>query len=194
VRSEESVQRAVDATVAEFGGIDILINNASAIMIEGTENITMKQFDLCHGVTARGTFMVTKICLPHLLKSQHAHILNMSPPLSTDPRTFTTAGPYAIAKQHMSMIVLGIAAEHPSIRANALWPKTLIGTSAVRNKSGPEYVKLTRTAEIMGLAAHMILLSKHTSGKFLFDDEIYLPNLRDFSECEVTELLPDLFI
>lgn len=194
IRDEESVKDAVNQTVEKFGGIDILVNNASALSIAGTEGISMKAYDLSYGVTVRGTFMVTKYCLPHLLKSEHAHMLTMSPPLTKDPNSIKAQVPYGIAKQLMSMIAHGIAAEHPSIRSNCLWPKTVIATSAISNTVGEDFLKQTRSVDIMGQAAYEILLSKHTTGKFLFDDEVLIPAMGEFADCDPLELYPDLFI
>nr|XP_039255495.1 hydroxysteroid dehydrogenase-like protein 2 [Styela clava] len=142
VRKEEEVQAAIDKTVETFGGIDILINNASAISLTDTKNTTMKTYDLMNQVNARGTYLCSKLCIPHLLKSReagrNAHILNMSPPLNMSPKWFASHGAYSIAKYGMSMCTLGMAQEfaEEGIAVNSLWPRTTVITAAVEMITG----------------------------------------------------------
>lgn len=177
VRDEQSVQKAVDAAVAAFGGIDILINNASAISLTGTTQTEMKRYDLMHGVNTRGTFLCTKLCAPHLKKSSNPHVLNLSPPLNMDPQWFGPHVAYTMAKYGMSMCVLGHAEEFKpdGIAVNALWPRTTIATAAVNNLLGGEaLMNVSRKPEIMGEAAHCILTRKShlCTGNFFIDDEV----------------------
>ena len=177
IRFEEQVQAAVDKTVQTFGGIDILINNASAISLTGTLDTPMKRFDLMHGVNTRGTFLTSKLCLPHLLKAANPHILNISPPLSMLPRWFAPHAAYTMAKYGMSMCVLGMAEEFRAkgVAVNALWPRSVIATAAVRNLlGGDEAIRHSRKPEIMADAAHAILVrpSRECTGNFFIDDEV----------------------
>jgi len=177
IRFEEQVQAAVDKTVATFGGIDILINNASAISLTGTLDTAMKRFDLMNGVNARGTFLTSKVCLPHLLKAANPHILNISPPLSMEPRWFAHHAAYTMAKYGMSMCVLGMAEEfrQQGVAVNALWPRTAIATAAVQNLlGGDDAIRHARKPEIMADAAHAILTreSRKCTGNFFIDDEV----------------------
>jgi citronellol/citronellal dehydrogenase len=203
IRSEEMVQAAVDAAVEKFGGIDICINNASAIMLTGTLATPMKRFDLMHSVNARGTFLVSKLTLPHLLQAENPHILNISPPLNMEARWFQNHTAYTMAKFGMSMCVLGMAAEFASqgVAVNALWPKTVIATAAVRNLLGGEEVCAQgRTPAIMADAAHVILTSnsRERTGQFLVDEDVLRDaGVTDFEPYAVDpskELLPDFFL
>ncbi len=177
IRFEEQVQAAVDKTVATFGGIDILVNNASAISLTGTLDTPIKRYDLMNGVNARGTFLTSKVCLPHLLKASNPHILNISPPLSMEPRWFAHHVAYTMAKYGMSMCVLGMAEEfrQQGVAVNALWPRTAIATAAVQNLlGGADAIRHARKPEIMADAAHAILIreSRQCTGNFFIDDEV----------------------
>ncbi|WCL82283.1 NAD(P)-dependent oxidoreductase [Saprospira sp. CCB-QB6] len=203
VRSEELVQEAVDKAVAEFGGIDILINNASAISLTPTEHTSLKRYDLMHSVNVRGTFLVSKTCLPHLKKSANGHILNLSPPLNMDPKWFANHVAYTMTKYGMSMCVLGMSEEFKDdkIAVNALWPRTTIATAAVRNLLGGEaMVSQSRTPEIVADAAYFILQrpAAECTGNFFLDDEVLMfEGVQDLSQYAVDssqKLMPDLFI
>lgn len=205
-REESRVAEAVAEAAAHFGGIDIVINNASAIFLADTPNTPMKRFDLMHEVNTRGTFCVTQAALPHLLASAKAgrnpHILALSPPLNLSARWFGPHVAYTISKYGMSMLVLGWAAEfaEEGIAANALWPRTTIATAAVRNLLGGEQmIAASRKPEIMGDAAHWVLTQPSTeSGNFFLDDEVLArTGVTDLSAYAVTpgsDLMPDLFL
>lgn len=176
IRHEEVVEDAVKQAVERFGGIDILVNNASAIQLTDTASTAMKRFDLMHQVNTRGTFLCSQKCLPHLLKSEGpAHILNISPPLNLNPRWFQNHVAYTMAKYGMSMCVLGMAAEFEGkVAVNALWPRTPIATAAVKNLLGGEHVmNMSRTVDIMADAAHAVLTKPITAtGNFYIDDDV----------------------
>ncbi len=203
VRFEEQVQAAVDAAVRTFGGIDVLVNNASAISLTGTLHTTMKKFDLMHQVNVRATFMCSKLCIPHLLEADNPHILNLSPPLSMKPKWFANHVAYTMSKYGMSMCVLGMAAEFADqgLAVNALWPKTAIATAAVRNLLGGEAtIRRCRTPEIMADAAYAILTrdAKTTTGNFFVDEDVLREaGVTDFEKYAVDpsqDLLPDFFL
>jgi len=203
VRSEEQMAAAVAATVAAFGGIDILVNNASAISLTRTQDTDLKRFDLMQAVNTRGTFLASKLCLPHLRKSANPHVLMMSPPLTTDPRWFAPHLAYSLAKYGMSLCVLGLAAEWRSegIAVNALWPRTVIRTAAVQNLlGGDEVMARARRPEIVADAAHAILTtdSRTLTGQFLIDEQVLRDRgVTDFSayaDVPDAELLPDFFV
>lgn len=203
VRDEAVVQAAVDKGVEAFGGIDILVNNASAISLTGTLQTTMKRYDLMNQVNARGTFLCSKICLPHLVKAENPHILNLSPPLNLDPRWFSGHVAYTMAKYGMSMCVLGMAEEfkEEGVAVNALWPRTAIDTAAVRNLLGGEAMaNASRKPSIMSDAAHVILTrpSRDCTGNFYIDDEVLAEaGVVDFDQYAVkpgTPLAPDFFL
>jgi citronellol/citronellal dehydrogenase len=203
IRDESLVQSAIDQAVERFGGIDILINNASAIMLTGTLDTPMKRYDLMHQVNARGTYLCSKLCLPHLLKAEAPHILNLSPPLNMTPRWFGPHVAYTMAKYGMSMCVLGMAEEFKGkVRVNALWPRTAIATAAVRNiLGGDDSMRRSRKPEIMADAAWHVLTDDdptHT-GNFYIDDEVLqAAGVTDMDQYAVdptvTELLPDFFL
>ncbi len=177
IRFEEQVQAAVDETVKKFGGIDILVNNASAISLTGTLETPMKRYDLMHGINTRGTFLTSKLCLPYLLKAANPHILNISPPLAMEPRWFAGHVAYTMAKYGMSLCVLGMAEEfrERGVAVNALWPETVIATAAVRNLLGGEaMIRQGRKPEIMADAAHVILTrnSRECTGNFFVDSQL----------------------
>ncbi len=177
IRDESLVEGAVAKTVETFGGIDILVNNASAIMLTGTVDTPMKRYDLMHQVNARGTFMCSQKCIPHLDKAENPHILNLAPPLNMEARWFAPHVAYTMAKFGMSMCVLGMAEElkPKGIAVNALWPRTVIATAAVSNLlGGEEMIRRSRTPAIMADAAHAILTrdSRSYSGNFAIDDDV----------------------
>ena len=206
VREENQVKDAVAAAVAEFGGIDILINNASAIQLTGTEMTEMKRFDLMHQINYRGTFLTSKLCIPHLKQADNPHVLNLSPPLNLDPKWFGLHLPYTMAKYGMSFCVLGMADEYKraGIAFNALWPKTTIATAAIKNQMGGDHMaNASRTPDIMADAAHSILCrpSRECTGNFFIDEDVLRgAGVSDFSryrvnpELEDSQLLPDLFL
>ena len=203
IRYEESIQQAVQATVDTFGGIDILINNASAINLSPTEQTEAKRFDLLHSINIRGTFLMSKACIPYLKKASNPHILNLSPPLNMDGRWFAPHLAYTMSKYGMSMIVLGLAEElkKDRIAANALWPKTTIATAAVENLLGGDFLmQRSRTPDIVADAAFHILQkpSAECTGNFFLDEEVLIgEGITDFSGYAVNpalKLMNDLFI
>ncbi|XP_056592497.1 hydroxysteroid dehydrogenase-like protein 2 [Triplophysa dalaica] len=200
VRDEKQISDAVEQAVQKFGGIDILVNNASAINLTGTVETSMKKVDLMLGVNLRGTYLTSKLCIPHLLKSKNPHILNLSPPLNLNPMWFKNHTAYTMAKYGMSMCVLGMAQEFKgSIAVNALWPRTAIQTAAMDMLGGSEVGKQCRKVEIMADAAYTIF-NKPTSftGQFLIDDDILKKEgIKDFDVYAVEPghpLLPDFFL
>ena len=202
IRDEEQIAIAVEQTVERFGGIDILVNNASAISLTGTLETPMRRVDLMFGVNVRGTYAASQACLPELLKSENPHILNISPPLNMDPRWFREHTAYTIAKYGMSMCVLGMAAEFEDkgIAVNALWPRTVIATAAIRMLGDLIKPEQCRVPEIMADAAHCVLSadSKMRTGQFLIDDEVLgEAGVSDFDQYAVdpgTPLALDLFL
>lgn len=203
IRDESQIAEAVAKTVETFGGIDILVNNASAISLTGTLATPMKKYDLMHAINARGTFACSQACLPHLRKASNPHVLNISPPLHLEARWFAPHVAYTMAKIGMSLCVLGMAEEFrgEGIAVNALWPKTIIATAAVRNLlGGEETIRGSRTPEIMADAAHAILTrpSREVTGQFLIDEEVLrAAGVTDFSpyaSVPGAELIPDFFL
>jgi citronellol/citronellal dehydrogenase len=199
IRDEAQIREAVDAAVKAFGGIDILVNNASAISLTGTQETPMKRYDLMHGVNVRGTFACSQACIPHLLKSSTPHILNISPPLNLDPKWFGPHLAYTMSKFGMSLCVLGLSVEFPKIRVNALWPKTAIATAAVQNLLGGDSVmRGARTAEIMADAAHQIFTGAGSTGAFLIDEDLLRSGgTTDFTRYAIdptAQLIPDFFL
>jgi citronellol/citronellal dehydrogenase len=204
IRDEEEVQRAVEQTVAAFGGIDICVNNASAISLTPIEQTEMKRLDLMFAVNARGTFLVSKTCLPHLKKAKNPHILTISPPLDMKPEWFSGHVAYSIAKYGMSLCVLGLADElkKDGIAVNALWPRTTIATAAVKNiLGGDKLMRMSRSPEIVADAAHLIFQqpAKTFSGNFLIDDTFLysVGGVTDFENYRVDPsmpLAPDFFV
>ena len=203
IRFEDQVQAAVAETVATFGGLDICVNNASAISLTHAVATDMKRYDLMHGINARGTFLVSKTCIPHLVKAANPHILMLSPPLDMDPKWFAPHVAYTMAKFNMSIIALGLAGElkGDGIAVNTLWPRTTIATAAVKNLLGGEaLMRMSRTPQIMGDAAHLILTqdAKSFTGRFCIDDTLlYEHGVRDFEKYRVdpaTDLAPDFFV
>ncbi len=202
IRFEDQVQAAIDEAVKTFGGIDILVNNASAISLTGTLETPMKRYDLMHQVNTRGTYLTSKTALPHLLKAANPHILNISPPLSMKPRWFKNHVAYTMAKYGMSMSVLGMAAEfeEAGIAVNALWPRTGIATAAIRMIAGEAAVAACRKPEIMAEAAHAIVTkpSGEATGNFFVDEDVLAKEgVTDFEQYAVTpgvELMVDFFL
>ena len=175
IRFEDQVRDAVAQTAAKFGGIDICVNNASAISLTPTEQTDPKRFDLMFGINTRGTFVTTQACLPFLRKAENPHVLMLSPPLDMNPKWFRGHVAYSIAKYGMSLCVLGMAAEfkRAGIAVNALWPRTTIATAAVNNLlGGDQLMRMSRTPEILADAAHLVFCqtAKTFSGNFLIDD------------------------
>jgi len=187
IRNDEMVENAVQQTADKFGGIDICINNASAIALMNTEQVSMKRYDLMNQVNARGTFLLSKLCLPHLKESQNAHILNLAPPLDLSPKWFARHTAYTMAKYGMSFCTLGMAEEFRpfGIAVNSLWPLTSIDTAAVRNVLGGDAMaKMSRTPEILADAAHMVLSQNaaELTGQFIIDEVFMRENgIEDFS-------------
>ncbi len=203
VRDDAMVFGAVEQTVARFGGIDICVNNASAIQLTGTLATDMRRYDLMNAINARGTYLTSKACIPHLKRAANPHVLMLSPPLDMSPRWFAGHTAYSMAKYGMSMCVLGMAAEFKDdgIAFNALWPRTGIATAAIRFAlSGDEAMKACRTVEIMADAAHAIFEkpSRSFTGNFLIDDTfLYGEGERDFDKYRVdpgTPLMADFFV
>lgn len=204
IRFDDQIQAAVEQTASQFGGIDILINNASAIFLAGTQHTPMKRFDLMHQVNTRGTFACSQACLPYLKQAENPHILNMSPPLNMEARWFAPHVAYTMAKFGMSMCVLGMAEElkPKGIAVNALWPRTIIATAAVQNLLGGDAaIRHSRTPAILADAAYHILTQPSTActGNFFIDEDVLTSaGLTDFSSYQVDpdikELIPDLFL
>ncbi|MBJ6124225.1 SDR family oxidoreductase [Microvirga splendida] len=203
VRDEEAVKGAIANTVETFGGLDIVVNNASAISLTPTSITDMKRFDLMHQINTRGTFMVSKYAIPHLEKAENPHILMLSPPLDMQEKWFAPHVAYSLAKYGMSICVLGLAGElrPKGIAVNALWPRTTIATSAVRNMlGGDEIVQASRTPEILADAAYAVFQkpSRSFSGHFLIDDVfLHGEGVTDFEKYRVDpskSLIPDFFV
>ena len=203
IRDEPQVMAAIEATIAEYGGIDICVNNASAISLTNSQGTDMKRFDLMMGINTRGTFMVSKYCIPHLKKAENPHILMLSPPLDMKAKWFEHSTAYSIAKYGMSMCVLGLSAElkGAGIAVNALWPRTTIATAAIGNLLGGDaMMRASRTPEIMGDAAYAIFTrpSREFSGHFCIDDKVlHASGVRDFDRYRVDPTVPlaaDFFV
>ena len=202
-RFDDQLYAAVAKAVETFGGIDVCVNNASAINLSGTLDTPMKRYDLMHGINTRGTFLTSQACVPHLLKSSNPHILNLSPPLAMEERWFAPHVAYTMAKFGMSMCVLGMAGEFrkQGIAVNALWPRTVIATAAVQNLlGGDSTMSGARTPEIMGDAAYAALTtpSRELTGRFLIDEDFLRERgVTDFSQYSVVpgaELIEDFFL
>jgi len=192
VREEVQVKAAVKAAVARFGGIDVLVNNASAIYLTGTLDTPIRRFDLMHQVNARGTFLATQHCLPHLVAAANPHVLNIAPPLNLNPRWFAPHVAYTMAKYGMSLCVLGMAEEFRAkgVAVNALWPRTAIDTAAITLIAGEETrQRRTRKASIMADAAHAVVTrpSRECTGRFFIDDEV----LADAGVTDLARYRPD---
>jgi NAD(P)-dependent dehydrogenase (short-subunit alcohol dehydrogenase family) len=203
IRFEEEVLSTIQKTVETFGGIDILINNASAITLTSTEKTEAKRFDLMHSINVRGTFLVTKACIPFLRKSSNPHILTLSPPLNLNPRWFANHVAYTLTKYSMSMMTIGWAAEFKKdkIAANALWPRTTIATAAVKNLLGGEaLINMSRKPEILADAAYYILKqsSSECTGNLFIDEEVLakegITDLDSYAVVPGGQLYNDLFV
>lgn len=203
IRFEEQIQQTISQAVEKFGGIDILVNNASAISLTPTEQTDAKRFDLMHDINVRGTFLVTKNCIPHLKKSTNAHILTLSPPLNVKPKWLAGHIAYTLTKYNMSMMAMGWAAElkQYNIASNALWPRTTIDTAAVRNLLGGEALaKMSRTPAILADAAHLIFNkpSSQCTGNCFIDEELFaqegITDLEKYAVVPGGQLYRDLFV
>ena len=203
VRDEENVLKAVEETVSHFGGIDICVNNASAISLTKPPDTDMKRYDLMHQINGRGTYLVSKYCIPHLKKSSNPHILNLAPPLDMKAKWFGPHLAYTMAKFTMSMCVLGMAEELKAdgIAVNGLWPRTAIATAAVKNVlGGEELMNISRKPEIMADAAYEIFIkdSKEFTGNFCIDDLVlHESGVKDFTkyaDVSFDKLAPDFFV
>lgn len=203
VRNEDQIHHVVRETVKEFGGIDLLINNASAIYLADVEHTPAKRFDLMHQINTRGTFLMSQACIPFLKKSEHAHILTLSPPIDLRSTWIENQTAYTISKYGMSMIVIGLAAELKpyNISVNALWPKTMIATAAVQNLlGGDEAIRRSRWPAIVSDAAYYILSEKpdEKSGQFYIDEDVLRRfGVIDFDQYAVDSSFPpapDLYI
>jgi citronellol/citronellal dehydrogenase len=203
VRDERQIEDAVRRTVETFGGVDVLVNNASAISLTGTRDTPLKRFDLMHQINTRGTFACTQACLPHLARAANPHVLVLSPPPTLEARWYAPHLAYTLSKMGMSLCVLGLAEElrGAGVAVNALWPRTIIATAAVRNLlGGEEALRGARRPEIVADAAHAILVrgSREVTGQFLIDDEVLAAaGVRDLGPYAVTPgapLIPDIFL
>ncbi len=203
IRNEENIIASVEKAVERFGGIDIVINNASAIQLTSTERTETKRFDLIHNINVRGTFLVTKHCIPYLKKSTNAHILTLSPPLNLNPKWLGAHVAYTISKFNMSMLAIGWAAEFKSagIASNALWPRTTIATAAVKNLLGGQtLINMSRTTDIIADAAYAILSrpSAECTGKTFIDEDVLraegITNFDKYSVVPGADLQVDLFL
>jgi citronellol/citronellal dehydrogenase len=203
IRDAGAVDDAVAQTVERFGGIDIVVNNASAINLSPMRDLEVKRFDLMQTINARGTFVVTRACLPHLRESDHAHVLTLSPPLSADRRWLQGHSAYTLSKMGMTMITLGLAADEAEagIGANCLWPRTIIATAAVQNLlGGDEAMRRARTPEIVADAAHAVLVRdpRSCTGNAFIDDEVLaeagITDLDRYAARADTDLSLDIFV
>ncbi len=201
IRNEVAVQAAVSETAEHFGGIDICINNASALHLAGITQTDMKRFDLMQQINVRGTYAVSQACLPHLLKAQNPHILTLSPPINLDAKWFKDFGPYTMSKYAMSLCAMSLAEEMRAqgVASNALWPKTMVATAAVTGIKGLD-LNMARKVDIMADAAYAILTkdSKTCTGNFFIDEEVLKEEgITDFDRYAINpdyELYPDLFL
>lgn len=203
IRFEEQIQKAVESAVASFGGIDIVINNASAIFLTPTEQTEPKRFDLMNDINVRGTFFVTKTCIPYLKKSLHAHILTLSPPVNLHPKWLAGHIAYTLTKYNMSLMAMGWAAElkQYNIASNALWPRTTIDTAAIRNLPGGKMLaQMSRTPQIIADAAYYILSKSPAActGNCFIDEDVFVKEgITDLSKYSVepgAQLYTDLFL
>lgn len=202
IRDDDKVRDAVAKTVDHFGGIDIVINNASAIQLTGTLETEMKRFDLMMGVNVRGTFLLSQTCIPHLLKAHNPHILTLSPPINMSPKWFQKHVAYTISKYGMSMCVLGMSEEFRKrgIAVNALWPKTTIATAAIQMLGGDPLLQASRKPEIMADAAYAIITkpARECTGNFFIDEDVLIKNgMSDLDKYKVNpnaKLMEDFYI
>ncbi|WP_280418409.1 SDR family oxidoreductase [Nocardia carnea] len=204
IRDDETITRAVTQTVDRFGGIDIVVNNASAITLSGIGELSLKRYDLMQDINTRGTFALTSAALPHLLESRHPHVLTLSPPLNPDRRWLAEYAPYTVSKYGMTMLTLGVAEQYRErIAANCLWPRTLIATAAVQNiVAGAEGMRAARRPEIMADAAAIVLglTAAQATGRCFIDEDVLteagISNLDRYLHdgATATNLVPDLFL
>ena len=203
IRDTDQIDEAVKKTIDSFGGIDILINNASAINLAPTLQVEPKRFDLMHDIQIRGTFFMCQACIPYLQRSENPHILNLSPPINLDPKWVGAHLAYTISKYGMSMIVMGLAEElkHLRIAVNALWPQTTIATAAVQNLLGGDaLIRMSRTPDIVADAAYSIVQRSSTecTGNFFIDEDVLKEHgVNDFSKYAVdsgSKLMKDIFL
>ncbi len=203
IRFDDQVAAAIAATVAEFGGIDICVNNASAINLTGMSKLSMKVYDLMQDINTRGTYLVSRACLPQLVKSENPHILTLSPPLNLKPHWFKNHTAYTISKYGMSMCTIGMAAEFAEhgVAVNSLWPRTIIGTAAIKNLLGGEAaMRASRDPAILADAAYAILCrsAKENSGNFYIDDEVLaeegVTDLSNYAASGAADLQTDIFL
>ncbi|MFC4231182.1 SDR family oxidoreductase [Parasediminibacterium paludis] len=203
IRNEVQIASAVQQTIDIFGGIDILINNASAIQLSGTEQTESKRFDLMHSINVRGTFLMTQACIPYLKKSSHAHILTLSPPINLTPKWIGPHIAYTLTKYNMSMMAIGWAEEFKNIpiASNALWPRTTIDTAAVRNLlGGQDLANMSRTVDILADAAYYILRQPagQCTGNTFIDEAVFaaegITDLSQYSVVPGAKLYQDLFV
>jgi citronellol/citronellal dehydrogenase len=202
IRFEDQLEDAAKKTAETFGGIDILINNASAIQLTGTSSTLMKKFDLMFGVNVRGTFATSQACLPYLKKGQNPHILMLSPPINLAPHWFENHCAYTMSKYGMSMCVLGMSEEFRplGIAVNALWPKTTIATAAIEMLGGETFLQSSRSPKIVSDAAYVILTSPSatTTGNFFIDEEVLhksgKADLSEYAPSKDAMLMPDFFL
>ena len=205
ITDQKQIENCVDQTIDKFGGIDILVNNASAIDNSGTLKLSNKKHQLINDVNGRGTFLMSKYCIPHLLKSENAHVLNLSPPLNLDPRWFNIGGVgYTISKYNMSMAAFGMNQEYlGKIGFNCLWPKTAIATAAVEMLFGKVGIKASRNVDIMSDTAHWILTQniQDCNGEFFIDEEVATQrmgmtnkDLNKYNNSKILSLMPDLYV
>ncbi|BAV09873.1 citronellol/citronellal dehydrogenase [Filimonas lacunae] len=203
IRQEEQVAAAVEQAVSKFGGIDVLINNASAIQLSGTQQTEAKRFDLMHAINVRGTFLMTQHCIPHLKKSSNAHILTLSPPVNLHSKWLAPHVAYTITKYNMSMMALAWAAEFKAdkIASNTLWPRTTIATAAVKNLLGGEdLIQRSRSTDIVADAAYYIVSKEnlqYTGNNFIDEEVLQAEGVSDFDKYAINPdagLFPDLFL
>ncbi|MET0393059.1 MAG: NAD(P)-dependent oxidoreductase [Chitinophagaceae bacterium] len=203
IRFDEQIEQVVSQAAEKFGGIDIVVNNASAISLTPTEKTEPRRFDLMHDINVRGTFMVTRACIPYLKQSSNAHILTLSPPVSLQPKWFAGHVAYTLTKYNMSMMAMGWAAElkQYNIASNALWPKTTIDTAAVRNLLGGEALaRMSRTPDILADAAYLIFSKSaaQCTGNCFIDEEVFanegITDLAHYSVVPGAQLYKDLFV
>lgn len=203
IRFEDQIQNVINKAVEKFGGIDIVVNNASAISLTSTEQTDPKRFDLMYDINVRGTFFVTKACIPLLKKSSNAHILTLSPPVNMNPKWFKGHVAYTLTKYNMSMMAMGWAAElkQYNIASNALWPKTTIDTAAVRNLLGGEALaNMSRTPEVLADAAYYIFSkpASQCTGNCFIDEEVFaaegITDLDKYAVVPGAQLYKDLFV
>ncbi|RLP78829.1 NAD(P)-dependent oxidoreductase [Mycetocola lacteus] len=204
VRNDEDVERAVAAAIAEFGGIDIVLNNASVITLAGSQDLSPKRYDLMQDVNTRGTFMLSRAAIPALLKSANPHILSLSPPINLDPKWLGPHIGYTLAKYGMSLATLGFAAEfaEQGVAANTLWPRTTIQTAAVSNiLGGEELMRRSRTPEIYADAAYLVLTSdaRELTGRSLIVEDVLADHgITDLDKyapgVDPADLFPDIFL